>query len=279
MGALEEFGTMSPVITPHRVPHVLRPLVAGIVGFDETAADGRARVQPAGSLLVLEISFTTPLNIGLGDGHDTDQAHHAFLAGFMPRPVRTEFVGRHASVQVYLTPSGASTIFGLPGRHIAGHVTPLTDLVPHMGANLPDKLADASSWAQRFKIVDEALLDLWAAAAPPDPLVDWMWATLNTSGGQTRISDLSRRSGWSTRHLTARFTDVVGIPPKRAAGVIRFERVHREQNFVPLAELAARHGYSDQSHLTREVRRYSGESPVQLAREERPTAFTAIGRP
>ena len=44
-----------------------------------------------------------------------------------------------------------------------------------------------------------------------------------------------------------------------------------------LAELAYRRGYSDQSHLTREVARYAGASPASLRGTMVPTAWTALG--
>jgi AraC-like DNA-binding protein len=59
--------------------------------------------------------------------------------------------------------------------------------------------------------------------------------------------------------------------------VVRFERVNADLGSAPLAELAMKHGYADQSHLTREVTRYAGEPPLELARARRPTVHTALG--
>ena len=77
--------------------------------------------------------------------------------------------------------------------------------------------------------------------------------------------------------MRARFDEVTGVPPKVAAQVIRFERLHAELGSRSLGALAVRHGLSDQSHLTREVRRFAGETPLALARARRPTAFTLLG--
>ena len=40
---------------------------------------------------------------------------------------------------------------------------------------------------------------------------------------------------------------------------------------------SARHGYADQAHLARAVRRYAGETASAFAAARRPTAWTAIG--
>ena len=70
----------------------------------------------------------------------------------------------------------------------------------------------------------------------------------------------------------------MGLAPKQAAGVIRFERAAADLGRLSLAEIAVRHGYADQSHLTRDVARYAGETPSELAAARRPTPATALGR-
>ena len=184
-------------------------------------------------------SRTSPLRItDVSIAQSPTHEHHAFVAGLMPSDVNTAFFGRHASVQIYVKPLAAPRIFGVSGRDLAARVIGLRDLAPSLGNALPDRLAHAADWRERFEIVDSALLELWAAAAPPDPLVDWMWGQLAGSGGQVRIAELARRSGWSERHLSARLTTAVGVSPKQAAGVIRFERVHSALGGSPLTRRA-----------------------------------------
>ena len=266
----------TPTVLRHTVPPRLRGLVAGIVGYDEVAPPGgRSRVQPAGSFLVMEVSFTTPLHVQVRPAQ-ADTAPGAFLAGLMPGPVRTVFYGRHASVQIYLTPPGAYRLLGVPGRETTGHVLPLVDLVPRWGRDLPDRLAEAKGWPQRFTTVIDELALLARAQAPADTLTEWVWSQLQHTGGQARIADLAQHSGWSVRQVRARFDAVAGLPPKVAAQIIRFERLHAELERWSLADLGARHGFSDQSHLTRDVRRFAGESPLALTRARRPTVFTVL---
>jgi Helix-turn-helix domain len=64
------------------------------------------------------------------------------------------------------------------------------------------------------------------------------------------------------RHLAARFERDVGVSPKQAARLIRFEAARRRLGAVPLARLAAEHGYADQAHLAREFRALAGTPPT-----------------
>ncbi len=261
----------------------LRGLVAGVVGFREQSAAPLERRQPAGTLLPLVLSFGDPfeiVDVASGEGVGT---YGSFLSGFMPGPVSTRSGRSHACVQVYLTPLGVSRLLGVPGREVAGRVVAAEGLIPQLGPSSSERLAGAGTWRQRFDLVQSALLAL--AGPPADPLVSWLWDRITESGGQVRIRDLVAETGWSHRYVTTCFQRAVGLTPKAAAGVVRFERaaadistssIHR-LGTLTIAEVAARHGYADQSHLTRNVVRYAGEPPAALAISQRPTAHTALG--
>jgi len=78
---------------------------------------------------------------------------------------------------------------------------------------------------------------------------------------------VARELGWSHRRLIARFRDEVGLPPKFVARIARFERAREALAADPasgLADVAARCGYADQAHLTREVGELAGMTPARL---------------
>lgn len=257
-------------------PHPgLRGLVAGVVGFHEQSATPLERRQPAGTLLPLVLSFGDPfeiVDVAAGEGEGT---YGSFLSGFMPGPVSTRSGRSHACVQVYLTPLGVTRLLGVPGSEIAGRVVRVEDLVPELGPSFSEQLAEAATWRGRFDLVQSALLA--RAGDPADPLASWLWDRITESGGQVRIRDLVTETGWSHRYVTTAFRRTVGLTPKAAAGVVRFERAAADLGRMPVAEVAVRHGYADQSHLTREAVRYAGEPPAALAASRRPTAHTALG--
>ncbi|MFD0583027.1 helix-turn-helix domain-containing protein [Dactylosporangium darangshiense] len=73
-------------------------------------------------------------------------------------------------------------------------------------------------------------------------------------------------TGFSHRHLVARFRDEIGVTHKTLARVLRFERsvdlVRRAQTSFAEAALAA--GYYDQAHFNREIRALTGCAPGVL---------------
>ncbi len=254
----------------------LASLVAGVVGISESAREEVVRRQSAGTLLPLVLSWGGPLEIvsvSAGQGAGT---YRSFVAGFMPGHVTTRFEEGQDCVQVYLTPLGVQRILGVPGRELARRVVSIDDVVPVLGDGLADRLGAAASWRERFQLVSDALLQLAARGREPDDFVTWMWSQVEASGGAVRVSDLVDQSGWSHRHVTTRFSEQIGITPKEAVGVVRFVSACADFGRLPLAEVATRHGYADQSHLTREVVRYAGEPPTALIAAQRPTPYTAL---
>lgn len=266
----------NPQLQRHRVHPSLVGMVAGIVGFTEHSEAVVERRQPAGSLVPLVISFGDPFEVvALSDGEGVGR-YSSFAVGIMPGHATTRFAGTHQCVQVYLTPLGVYRLLGLPGAVLARRVVDLDDVAPFVCGSLPDRLA-AATWAERFDLVEQALRSAVALGPEPEPFVAWMWDRLRRSGGRARIKNLVAETGWSHRHVATRFRHQVGLSPKAAAGVIRFEQAVADIAARSLAELAVTSGYADQSHLTRDVVRYAGEPPHALRAARRPTAYTAIG--
>ncbi|MFF2272872.1 helix-turn-helix domain-containing protein [Agromyces sp. NPDC058136] len=272
-----EAAAPGPVLVRHRVRPELAGLVAGIVGHDERAAGPVVRRQVAGSLIPVVLSLGPPLDVvdlSVGEGVGR---HTSFIAGIMPGHATTSFESEQHCLQIYLTPLGVTRLLGLPGRELAARVVELADVNPVFGDRLLDRLLRAPNWPRRFELIDRVLLGLLEHGRPLEPFVGWMWRQIDRSGGRVRIAELVEETGWSSRYASSRFAEHVGIGPKAAAGLVRFERAAIALRGLPAAEVASRFGFADQSHLVREVRRYSGWTPSALIGTEPTTAHTAIG--
>lgn len=70
----------------------------------------------------------------------------------------------------------------------------------------------------------------------------------------------------SERTLRRNFSDTFGYGPKTLDRILRYQRFLRlsNQSTVSVANAASEAGYSDQAHLIRECRRFTGTTPRQL---------------
>jgi AraC-like DNA-binding protein len=224
--------------------------------------------QSAGPATMLrEVPFPgVPLILGLESGWEIDRSgrRHSFLAGLHDRPTLIRGERRWSCIELQLTPLGAHRLVNVPMHELRNGSFELDELLP-AAAELTDRLCDAPSWETRFDLLEAFLARRLADSAPPSPEIEWSWQRLVNARGLVRIGDLERETGWSPRRLIARFREQIGLPPKAAARVIRFDRAAtalRSGAATSLAALAYDCGYADQPHLNREFRELAGTTPA-----------------
>ena len=197
----------------------------------------------------------------------------SFLAGLHEVPtLRRSLASSWSCIELRLTPLGAYRLTGIPMHELANCVIELEDVLP--GAReLVDRVRDTPSWCERFDCVETFLVARFADSNAPSPEIEWSWRELARTGGRIRIAALAEELGWSPRRLIERFREQIGLAPKAAAAVIRFDRAaHALRSAGPqsLAELAYDCGYADQAHLNRDFRRFAGTTPVKFVQDAVP---------
>jgi AraC-like DNA-binding protein len=238
-------GTPHPLLAPH--------LARRYTGFVE-------RTQPRH--LVIPASATVSVVVKL-----RDSAHRpaAFVKGPQPAHLVPEGECAASYLEVRLGPLSGYTLLGVPLNALGGRIVDLRDLLGADGRRLAERLCEARSWRHRFVILDQLFLQRLDGGPRPSPEVVRVLQRLVATGGADRIGHLAREVGWSHKHLITRFTQQVGLSPKAAARLVRFDRVLRrlDQPDAPRWErIAAEAGYADQSHLVREFRTFTGVTPT-----------------
>jgi AraC-like DNA-binding protein len=237
--------------SPH--PQLRGVLARGYAGFTEPAAPPHDLVSPAtavvGIVLKLDDSawHTPELLIG---AHDFCHVHRDAPA--------------HPAMQQWLTPLGAYRL-GLPTDAINGQVMDLTDVLGTGIRRLADQLRYTPDQRQQVALLDAYLLRRAQDGPQPAPEVAWAWRRLTVTGGKLPVGRLAKEVGWSHRHLISRFRQQVGLPPKTAARLVRFDMVWRRLATHPLArwdQIADECGYADQAHLIRDFHQFTGVSPA-----------------
>ena len=94
--------------------------------------------------------------------------------------------------------------------------------------------------------------------------------------GDVTIDALSDLAGVSRRSLELAFQDKVGISPKTFCRIVRFRQVFEavtENEISPSwLNLALDTGFFDQSHLIRDFRQFTGDSPTEFLKKSSPLA-------
>lgn len=91
---------------------------------------------------------------------------------------------------------------------------------------------------------------------------------IHSTNGQISIDELSKRNFKTVRQLERNFKKLVGLSPKEYSNIIRFQNalniIKNSDENRSFLDIAFECGYYDHSHLTNEIKRYTGLSPSQL---------------
>lgn len=93
---------------------------------------------------------------------------------------------------------------------------------------------------------------------------------MRAANGTIPVSEVAAAAHATVRTLERNFKQSSGYSVKDVSGLMRFEQVRNRLWHYPdtnLAGLAHELGYTDQSHLSREFKRYSGTTPAAFARK------------
>jgi AraC-like DNA-binding protein len=219
--------------------------------------------------MVAHPSVTLLVDLSEGEGlvydtHGRDQCG-SVVVGLLPGDLRVTGWGGGECLQIRLEPVAAAAVLGA-STDLSGAVVPLKDVWGRDAWRAENRLRAAASWYERFMIAVEILGRRLGAHPPVDPEVAYTWRRTLTSRGRVRVDGLADEVGWSRKRLWSRFRSQLGITPKRAARLVRFDHAaHLLAAGHAAASVATEAGYVDQSHLHREVKTFTGLTPTAVA--------------
>ncbi|HEY2513257.1 MAG TPA: helix-turn-helix domain-containing protein [Polyangiaceae bacterium] len=153
---------------------------------------------------------------------------------------------------------------GVPARAFKDTLAPLQDVWGAFARELADRLVLAPDTPSRLRLLDAELLGRRTTATDPR-----LRRALDLLGEKRalRVPAIAGAVGLGERQLERLFHERVGLGPKVFA---RITRVQRLLTCVgpgsDWSALAADLGWSDQAHLTRDLRELAGITPAQLGR-------------
>jgi AraC-like DNA-binding protein len=263
-------------------PHpALRTHVERYQGYSEQLPEpARRRHVPTG-LVPLIVGLGAPLRfVDKETGERTGELGQVFVAGMHDSYTDAESADASSGVQVDFTPIGAHLFLGRPLSELTNRIVELEHVLGGEGREFAERMRAAPDPETRFAIADAAIAARLAGARPPSCAVVWAWRKLVDSAGRASIGTLASEIGWSRKHLTAKFREQIGLPPKTLARVLRFRRAVRmiedglSTRWVDVA-LAA--GYFDQAHMIRDFIQFAGTTPRDFVARRLPDRGGMVG--
>ncbi len=256
----------------HRPAGPLAVVAPSMTGYlDRGLAPAVHRGLPSPWLTVI-ITVDSPCRVvAQPDPSQPAQEYPALIGGLHVSPALIAHDGEQSGVQVALDPLAARAVLGLPAGELVMTDLHLDQVLGPEARRLHEQVGAAPDWPSRFALVERFLTGRLAddaragLSADPGRQVRGAWEQLLSRAGRVRIDDLARGCGWSGRHLGEVFRREVGLSPKTAARVARFDATRRRLPAAlargRVADLASARGYADQAHLNRDFRQFAGLAP------------------
>jgi len=190
----------------------------------------------------------------------------AALQGPFTHPMIIDTAEQREIIWVAFRFGGSYPLFGPEVATSRDLMIGLESLWGRDGATLRERVLEVPTVTGKLQAVQDALLTHAIRPLERDPAVAAAAAALHQ--GRT-VAAAADSLGWAMKRLTRRFSEQVGLTPKRFARVRRFQRVLRRtaDPVTPIdwAQLAVDCGFYDQAHLIHEFRAHAGSTPAAYA--------------
>lgn len=193
-----------------------------------------------------------------------------FMMGLLNQPVVFHAKNRLEIIGIRCFPWVVFDLLGLlPGKSENG-----VYLFEHPVARLQTSLKEQILAGR----IDDAILEVKQcfvdirSQVPVDSMLFKAGVALKKTKGSIPVNQIAAAAHTTVRTLERKFKQSSGHTVKDVSGLMRFEQVRNHLWLYPgsnIAGLAQELGYTDQSHLSREFKRYTGVTPAAFARETR----------
>ena len=215
------------------------------------------------------IHGSTELVVDADLANTSEAPSRIVFSGPSSRPFTTYNPSEVHFFVLLLLPDAVQMLTGMDVPAWVDRHGPVADVMDAAWTAMADQVLHAQSDAQRVQLIEAFLAPQWAqlkqpAAHPGQLMADWLrviTARALTSGAGQSLRQAERRvklwAGQTMRQLRR-----IG---RAETSFLIARRAHRNGS-MKWSDFAAERGFSDQSHLGREVRKLSGLSPEELMR-------------
>lgn len=130
------------------------------------------------------------------------------------------------TIGVTFRPSGAYRFFPFPMKDLAEHVCLADDALGRQGRELQIRVAEAHGVQGKVEAIQAFLISALSRNRRESLAADHAVREIERSAGRLSIDALSKRMGYTRRHLDREFSEHVGLSPKTIANIIRFQRIY-----------------------------------------------------
>ena len=239
--------------------------------FEPSQPRSLQRLLPGINTAII-FQLAAPVDFRRPDG-TWESRPQAFAEGHFHKPFNLRFMGAFRLVGISFAPGKMHNFLGDSQAQINNRFVDLSDILGQAGCLLIERVHSASTFEKIAAEFDEFLLaNLANADAPDERGLDRAVRLAWTRPLAASVTFLAEVACLSPRQLERRFQDALGMSPKYFCRVARFDHFVKRWNVGSeerLISLAHDCGYFDQSHLNRDFKWFTGETPTGYLHRDR----------
>lgn len=184
------------------------------------------------------------------------------FAGFSKETIPFELNKKIDYLGVRLKPSSFYLLFGIEADKVMDHPIPFYKVEKE---ETIDEILEVEETEKRLQILKKYLLK--KIRSHPDKKFIHMIEELYQNPKEKSVLSIAKEFHLSERHLYRIFKTYYGVSPKVLLNILRLHLcltllLEEKKSLIEIANLC---GFYDQSHFIREIKRYTGISPLKLS--------------
>lgn len=197
-------------------------------------------------------------------GESLEPRPPSYVVGTMTRPIEVLRAGTVDLLGIRFRAAGITPFVATPAAELTDGIVALEDIWGGRAREIRERLRACPDTGARIGLIDQLLEAQLHRSSGGDPLVRAATRLAEQADGRVDVTALVDATGLGRRQFERRFLAVVGVPPKTACRVMRFQGALSQLTRAPstaLSRLALDSGYHDQAHFTREFKALAGVTP------------------
>lgn len=237
------------------VGHPLHGMVADFYQFDSVSSEGEICVIPDGCIDLLFRYGSCGVAVT--------------VEGYHMKKVLVPVGQVGSAFGVRFTPGGLSNFTRVQTWELVGRQVPFLEV---LGASpILEQMDTAAAFEERIEIMTKYLMHQLLECQDSAGIVRFCTEKIIHCQGMVPISELSRETGYTLRHLRNLYYRHVGISPKEFCEIIQLQTsilqyalLMKRNQRVALSDFAVEFGYYDQSHMNKCYQKLVGCLPQKF---------------
>lgn len=199
------------------------------------------------------------------DGH-VSYLPNSFVYGQISEFKDLYLISEASLIIVVFQPAGINQLMGVSAAELRDNIIKVEDLFGQQALNLQMNLFEQNNFQDKLKMLNAFFTEFAAKRISVNQAV--IEASVNfifNNKGVNTVDQLVRYIGYTERHIERIFIECVGLSPKKFGSVVKLHRflklLKSKSKHHTLTEISYEAGYSDQPHLIKEFRKYTGVTP------------------